>query len=77
MTQRELQTIIMRMLAEREGSICPSEVAREAASDWRPLMPLVREAARALAKAGKVIATQKDVVVDAVDAHGPIRIRKP
>ena len=72
----DLEALILRMLSEREGSLCPSEVARAAADDWRPLMPAIREAAARLAKADKVLVTQKGHGVDALTARGPIRIRK-
>ncbi|MDP3874104.1 MAG: DUF3253 domain-containing protein [Methyloversatilis sp.] len=39
-------------------SICPSEVARALAADWRALMPQVREVARRLARDGLVVITQ-------------------
>ena len=72
-----LEALIHELLAERTGSICPSEVARKAAADWRPLMPQVRAAAARLAKAGEVVVTQGSTIVDAENAHGPIRIRRP
>ena len=57
-------------------TVCPSEVARALApNDWRPLMPRVREAAARLAEDGEIVATQRGVVVNAENAHGPIRLR--
>ncbi|WP_291313819.1 DUF3253 domain-containing protein [Corynebacterium sp. UBA2622] len=80
MTAPDIQAGIVDKLASRtpESSICPSDVARElgGADDWRELMPAVREAAPHLAESGIVIATQKNDVVDAVAARGPIRFRR-
>ena len=60
------------------STVCPSEVARALSpNDWRPLMPRVREAAARLAESGEIVATQRGVVVDALDAHGPIRLSRP
>ena len=59
-------------------TVCPSEVARALSPDnWRPLMPRIREVAARLAEDGEIVATQRGVVVDAVDAHGPIRLSQP
>ena len=56
-------------------TVCPSEVARALSpNDWRPLMPRIRQVAARLADGGEIVATQRGVVVDAVDAHGPIRL---
>ncbi len=52
-------------------TFCPSEVARDLAEDWRPLMPLVREVA---ADMPEITATQKGNPVDPVTARGPIRL---
>jgi hypothetical protein len=60
---------------ERAASICPSEAARAADPDWRPLMERARMAARRLVAAGVVEITQRGAVVDASAARGPIRIR--
>lgn len=60
-------------LAARRGvgkSFCPSEVARELAQDWRPLMPRVRDVAARL----PLIATQRGTPVDPIMARGPIRL---
>lgn len=56
-------------------SICPSEVARALAVDWRALMPRVREVARRLAREGRVVITQGGEQRAAEgDWRGPIRI---
>lgn len=56
----------------RGGSLCPSEVAKALARDWRTLMPEVRSVA---ARMPEIKATQGDVEVDAETARGPIRLR--
>ena len=70
---------ILALLAERaEGAtICPSEVARALdPGDWRPLMPVVRDAAASLVASGDVEVTQGGEVVDLESARGPIRLRR-
>ena len=56
----------------RERSLCPSEVAKALAVDWRPLMPEVRSVAAGMPE---IVATQKGVEVDPRTARGPIRLR--
>ncbi len=60
-------------------SICPSEVARIAASpDWRNAMVEVRAVAKDLSDAGMIRITQgTETVVDPMSASGPIRLRLP
>ena len=60
-------------------TICPSEAARALGGDdgFRPLMPLVREAAGAMAARGELEVTQRGDVVDVAAARGPIRLRRP
>ncbi len=59
-----------------EKSFCPSEVARAVASEWRPLMPLVRQIAGQEISAGRLLATQKGSEVSITTARGPIRLRQ-
>jgi hypothetical protein len=68
---------ILRQTAERgaEKSICPSEVARALAPDWRPLLPRVREAAVALAEAGRIDILRKGKPVDPREFRGVYRLR--
>jgi len=54
-----------------DTTFCPSEVARDLAEDWRPLLPLVRKVASEMPE---IVATQKGVVVDPTSAKGPIRL---
>ena len=74
---RPIRDEILRQVEGREGSVCPSDVARALADDWRPLMDDVREQAAALADDGRVRVTQGDETVDARTARGPIRLRRP
>jgi hypothetical protein len=62
-------------LALRRGrgkSLCPSEVAKALAADWRALMPEVRAVA---AEMPEIVATQAGAEVDPVSTRGPIRLR--
>ena len=75
---RALERAILAMLETRAATatICPSDVARAATEDWRPLMEPVRRAARRLVAAGEVEILQRGSVVDPSSAKGPIRIRR-
>jgi hypothetical protein len=77
-----LQAAMLALLERRrpESSICPSEVARAVATDghdWRPLMPLVRDAACGLALRGMISITRGSlpVALESID-RGPIRLRR-
>lgn len=70
--------ILAQVAARGPGkTICPSEVARALAKDWRVLMPEIRDAARSLAADGSIVVTQKGKPVDALSAKGPIRLGVP
>ncbi len=72
-----IEKTILDLLQKRDPgkTICPSEAARALApEDWRPLMPVVREAAAQLADAGRVQVTQQGQVVDGRTVHGPVRV---
>jgi hypothetical protein len=72
-TDRIRDVILDLALARgRQKSLCPSEVAKALAPDWRPLLPEVREAAAGMPE---ILATQRGVEVDPVQAKGPIRLR--
>ncbi|MBW4042700.1 MAG: DUF2256 and DUF3253 domain-containing protein [Acidobacteria bacterium] len=73
-----LERDILALLATRasRSTVCPSDVARRAAEDWRPLMEPVRRAARRLVAAGEVEIVQGGRVVDPSTVKGPIRIRR-
>ena len=64
--------IVAQVTARAPATICPSEVARALADDWRPLMPRVRGVAATL---DEVEATQGGAPVDPLLARGPIRLR--
>ncbi|WP_099826623.1 DUF3253 domain-containing protein [Oceaniglobus indicus] len=62
-------------IARQRGArktLCPSEVARALADDWRPLMADVR---RVAADEPMIEALQGGKVVDPQTAKGPIRLR--
>ncbi|MEP6865068.1 MAG: DUF4385 family protein [Deltaproteobacteria bacterium] len=69
---------LLGMLAEREGSICPSEIARRLRPEghWRALLPAIREVAARLAGRGEVEIQQGGKRVAPRGASGPIRIVK-
>jgi hypothetical protein len=80
-SRQDVERTILDLLAQRdEGrTICPSEAARALGGDagFRPLMPLVRDAAAHLARRGELEVTQSGDVVEPSEAHGPIRLRLP
>ncbi|MFK7889439.1 MAG: DUF3253 domain-containing protein [Granulosicoccus sp.] len=77
-TLRHIRASLLNLANARgtEKSFCPSEVARELALDWRPLMQAVRTEASKLCRNGQLIATQHGEVVDADMARGPVRFRQ-
>ncbi len=78
-TDEVIRDCLLRLLAERraEATVCPSDVARALAADWRPWMPRVRTVAAALAARGQVVISQRGIPVDPDSARGPIRIGRP
>ncbi|WP_298429951.1 DUF3253 domain-containing protein [uncultured Jannaschia sp.] len=71
-TDTAIAAEITRQTAARAPkTICPSEVARALAEDWRPLMPRVRAVAGTMPE---VVATQRGDPVDPVTARGAIRL---
>jgi hypothetical protein len=73
MSDRVRATILDLALQRGRGkSLCPSEVARALAPDWRPLMAEVRAVAAAMPE---IVATQNGQEVDPLTARGPIRLR--
>jgi len=73
----DLRALILEFARSRTDgkTFCPSEVARATGrSNWRPLMPEVRQAAFALADEGAVVVMQRGEVVDGRTAKGPLRI---
>ncbi len=57
--------------ARSPATLCPSEVARTLAADWRLLMARVRQVAASMPD---IVATQGGVPVDAAASSGPIRL---
>jgi hypothetical protein len=76
---QDAERAILNLLAQRDPgrTICPSEAARALGGDdgFRPLMPLVRDAAADLVARGELEVVQSGEVVDPADARGPIRLR--
>ena len=77
-----LEAQILELLERRAAgaTLCPSDVAREAAApgeDWNTLMEPVRQAARRLVAKGQLDITQKGRVVAPSTARGPIRLARP
>lgn len=71
-TDEAISAALINFALERSPkTFCPSEVARQLADDWRPLMPDVRRVASGLSE---VQATQKGEPVSPKDARGPIRL---
>lgn len=78
--QRTTMMIFSLLQARAPGAtICPSEVARALEpAQWRPLMPLVRAVARALAQEGRLELRQGGRQIAAgEDVRGPIRLALP
>jgi len=75
-SEADISAEIMAQVTERGAgkTICPSEVARALAEDWRELMPAVRRVADTLVQTDQITVTQKGVVVGAQSAQGPIRL---
>ena len=75
----EAERAILGLLAQRDPgkTICPSDAARAIGGDdgFRPLMPVVRDAAPKLVAEGRIEVTQRGEVVDLDRARGAIRLR--
>ena len=71
-----IRAAILRRCAERSAgrTLCPSEIARDLADDWRGLMPAVRAEAAALAREGRVTLTRRGSRVSPDALHGPFRV---
>lgn len=75
----DARAAILALLEQRRqgATICPSEAARAlAGADFQAQMPVVRDAARALARDGEIEVTQRGRVVDLDRARGPVRLRR-
>jgi hypothetical protein len=72
----QLERAIRQLLSQRrrDGTICPSEAARQVEPGaWRTLMEPARAAGRRLAAQGQIVVLQRGRRVDPTDAKGPIR----
>ena len=78
-SEADIASEIAHQVARRGAgkTICPSEVARSLAGEWRDLMPDVRRVAGQMAARGEITVTQKGVAVDPERARGPIRLGLP
>jgi hypothetical protein len=74
---RDIEATILALAGARggDGSICPSEVARGLAADWRPLLGPVRRIAARLARAGRIDILRKGRPIDPDEVRGVIRLR--
>ena len=81
-TDREIERMILTLCLERGTgkTICPSEPARalcEEESDWRALMPGLRNVARRMAEAGQIAIYRRGEVLRDHDTQGIIRLGLP
>ncbi|MEP7072079.1 MAG: DUF3253 domain-containing protein [Verrucomicrobiota bacterium] len=75
--KKKIKRTLLKLAEKRAPlTVCPSEVARALAADWRPLMPHVRAAARELIERGEMQCLQRGEVVAIENASGPIRLRR-
>jgi hypothetical protein len=82
LSRPDIEAAILAAVAARGAgkSICPSEVARAITppgEDWRQAMQPVREAARRLARAGRIAILRKGRAVDPDGFKGVIRLSLP
>ncbi len=77
-TRAKITSTMLELLAERgTATACPSDVARALSTDnWRPLMQRVREVAAVLQDREQVDVYQRGRPVKALEAVGPIRLRR-
>ena len=73
--QIEAEILVQTLARGADKSICPSEVARSLAEEWRPLMTPVRQAAARLAEAGQIEILRKGKAIEPAEMHGVIRLR--
>ena len=75
MTDDDLRGAILAQVARlRPGTTCcPSQIARDLAADWRPLMDPLRRLALQMAVEGDIAVLQKGRTAGP-DPRGPIRL---
>ena len=67
--------LLRRVTARGSGSICPSEVARALAPQWRGLMQRVRDVAFALSRERRIDILRKGRPIEPQAVRGVIRLR--
>lgn len=76
MTDADIRKTLLKLASERQqgSTFCPSEAARRLSTQWRPLMPQIRQVAATLVKDGRLVCTQRGQPADPLAAKGPIRL---
>ena len=78
--RKRARAAVMALAGRRapDRTICPSEVARVVDGEaWRPLMSMVRDEIRDLARRGVVEVTQRGRILDpGLPWKGPVRVRR-
>ena len=76
-TDADIRGEILRqlMLIGKNGTICPSEVARELFQPWREKMDRVREVVSQMVVDGTIDVLQRGVVVELEKVKGPVRLK--
>ena len=74
---RQIEDELLRHVTKRGPgkSICPSEVARALAADWRPLLAQIRKVAATLAATGQIEILRKGKPVASDEIKGVVRLR--
>lgn len=76
--KRSIEIALLARCARTNGSVCPSDVAREIHDEyWEAIMPQVRDVIAELAEQGRVVVTQRGQPVDMLTARGPVRVSVP
>ncbi len=71
----EAEILALTQARGPDKSICPSEVARNLAQEWRPMLHPVRQEAVRLALAGRIDLLRKGKPIDPAEMRGVIRLR--
>ena len=71
-----IREALLHLAARRSQgcTFCPSEGAKRASKDWRPLMPQVRAVAAGLVAEGLLVCTQRGEAADPLLTRGAIRL---
>jgi hypothetical protein len=75
--ETEMEAMILRIAKERgvEKSLCPTDVARALAEDWRPLLFDIRAAAARLADRDQIEILRHGKPISPTALKGVIRLR--